>query len=62
MRAWPTRVVINPAGEVLGKVTGEGKYDLFDQTISKLLSDHKAILDPQLYHFNWNVNVSMHHF
>ncbi|MES9850658.1 MAG: thioredoxin-like domain-containing protein [Candidatus Thiodiazotropha sp. L084R] len=46
MRAWPTRVVINPAGEVLGKVTGEGKYDLFDQTINKLLTDHKAILNP----------------
>ncbi|MCU7905990.1 MAG: redoxin domain-containing protein [Candidatus Thiodiazotropha sp. (ex Epidulcina cf. delphinae)] len=46
MRAWPTRVLIDPAGSVLGRVTGEGKYDLFDQTISQLLEDHAAILDP----------------
>ncbi|MCU7876687.1 MAG: redoxin domain-containing protein [Candidatus Thiodiazotropha sp. (ex Lucinoma borealis)] len=46
MRAWPTRVIIDPAGDVLGRVTGEGKYDLFDQTISELLEEHHAILDP----------------
>ncbi|MCU7916809.1 MAG: redoxin domain-containing protein [Candidatus Thiodiazotropha sp. (ex Epidulcina cf. delphinae)] len=46
MRAWPTRVLIDPAGSVLGRVTGEGKYDLFDQTISQLLEEHQAILDP----------------
>ncbi|MCU7845955.1 MAG: redoxin domain-containing protein [Candidatus Thiodiazotropha sp. (ex Monitilora ramsayi)] len=46
MRAWPTRVIIDPAGEVLGKVTGEGRYDLFDQKIAELLETHKAILNP----------------
>lgn len=45
MRAWPTRVLIDPAGTVLGRVTGEGRYDLFDATISKLLEDHAATLD-----------------
>ncbi len=46
MRAWPTRVIIDPAGTVLGRVTGEGRYDLFDQTIGQLLEEHAAILDP----------------
>lgn len=46
MRAWPTRVIIDPAGEVLGKVTGEGRYDLFDEKIAELLEKHKAILNP----------------
>ncbi|MBL3601816.1 MAG: redoxin domain-containing protein [gamma proteobacterium endosymbiont of Lamellibrachia anaximandri] len=45
MRAWPTRVVIDPAGNVLGKYSGEGRYDLFDETISQLLREHKSILD-----------------
>lgn len=45
MRAWPTRVVIGPDGTVLGRVTGEGRYDLFDQTIAELLDKHGDILD-----------------
>ncbi|MEN8166770.1 MAG: thioredoxin-like domain-containing protein [Pseudomonadota bacterium] len=46
MRAWPTRVLIDPAGTVLGRVTGEGRYDLFEEAVSQLLEDHAAILDP----------------
>ncbi|MEG7521993.1 MAG: redoxin domain-containing protein [Chromatiales bacterium] len=45
MRAWPTRVLIDPTGTVLGNIIGEGKYDLFDETISQLLKEHKPILD-----------------
>ena len=45
MRAWPTRVLIDPAGTVLGRVTGEGRYELFDETIGQLLEEHAAILD-----------------
>lgn len=37
MRAWPTQFVITPQGKVLGKVVGEGNYDVFLQVIDKLL-------------------------
>ncbi|MEW8505364.1 MAG: thioredoxin-like domain-containing protein [Candidatus Thiodiazotropha sp.] len=46
MRAWPTRVFIDPAGEVLGRVTGEGRYAQIDNKISELLEQHKSILNP----------------
>ncbi len=36
-RAWPTLVVIDPAGGVLGKVSGEGHYDLLDKAVEDLL-------------------------
>ncbi|MEW8525768.1 MAG: thioredoxin-like domain-containing protein [Candidatus Thiodiazotropha endolucinida] len=45
MRAWPTRVFIDPAGEVLGRVTGEGKYLPIDNKITELLEQHKSILN-----------------
>ncbi|MCU7944700.1 MAG: redoxin domain-containing protein, partial [Candidatus Thiodiazotropha sp. (ex Cardiolucina cf. quadrata)] len=45
MRAWPTRVFIDPAGEVLGRVTGEGKYQPIDNKITELLEQHKSILN-----------------
>ncbi|MCG8072661.1 MAG: thioredoxin-like domain-containing protein [Candidatus Thiodiazotropha taylori] len=45
MRAWPTRVLIDPKGEVLGKVVGEGRYDQIDNKISELLVQHKAVLN-----------------
>ncbi len=45
MRAWPTRVVIDPTGKALGKLTGEGHYELFDDIIAKLLEEHKAIIN-----------------
>ncbi|MCG8487731.1 MAG: redoxin domain-containing protein [Chromatiales bacterium] len=46
MRAWPTRVVIDPEGTVLGKVVGEGRYDQIDKKISELLDQHNEVLDP----------------
>jgi thiol-disulfide isomerase/thioredoxin len=47
MRAWPTRVLIDPAGEVLGRVTGEGRYALFEQTIAQLLDEHQVSIAPK---------------
>ncbi|MDJ0958225.1 MAG: thioredoxin-like domain-containing protein [Arenicellales bacterium] len=44
MRAWPTQVVIDPAGEVLGKVEGEGNYDVLDQVIDRLLDKHSEVI------------------
>ncbi|MEW8028472.1 MAG: thioredoxin-like domain-containing protein [Candidatus Thiodiazotropha sp.] len=45
MRAWPTRVFIDPAGDVLGRVTGEGRYRQIDNKIAELLEQHKSILN-----------------
>ncbi len=36
VRAWPTQVLIDPAGYVVGMVTGEGNYDLIDKVVGKL--------------------------
>ena len=42
VRAWPTRVLIDPEGYVVGGVSGEGQYDTFDHIISELIIDHRA--------------------
>src|ERR1700752_136036 len=39
VRAWPTQVLIDPAGYVVGGVSGEGNYDVIDQTIAKLVEE-----------------------
>jgi DNA-binding beta-propeller fold protein YncE len=36
VRAWPTQVLIDPAGYVVGTVSGEGNYDVIDNAISQL--------------------------
>jgi len=46
MRAWPTQVLIDPKGVPLGKVTGEGNYELLDSVIGDLLQEFKPELDP----------------
>lgn len=40
MRAWPTQFVITPNGQVLGKVTGEGNYEVFEQVIDLMLEQY----------------------
>ncbi|MBY0459755.1 MAG: redoxin domain-containing protein, partial [Gemmataceae bacterium] len=39
--AWPTLVVIDPEGNLVGYTTGEGNYDLLDVVVSKLIDEHK---------------------
>jgi len=46
MRAWPTQIMIDPEGHVLGGVTGENHYDLFDKLISEQIEKHQNIMDP----------------
>jgi DNA-binding beta-propeller fold protein YncE len=36
VRAWPTQVLIDPLGYVVGSVSGEGNYDVIDHTIAQL--------------------------
>jgi thiol-disulfide isomerase/thioredoxin/DNA-binding beta-propeller fold protein YncE len=39
VRAWPTLVLIDPAGYVVGRASGEGHYDLLDKAIGELVDD-----------------------
>jgi thiol-disulfide isomerase/thioredoxin len=41
-RSWPTLVLIDPQGYVLGGISGEGHYDKLDHIISQLIIDHRA--------------------
>jgi thiol-disulfide isomerase/thioredoxin len=41
VRAWPTQVLIDPAGYVVGAESGEGKYEIIDQAIAKVADDFR---------------------
>ena len=41
VRAWPTQVLIDPAGYVLGSVSGEGNYDVIDRAVSKAVEEFR---------------------
>ncbi|MBX3279877.1 MAG: redoxin domain-containing protein [Acidobacteria bacterium] len=41
-RAWPTLVLINPRGKIVGAHSGEGIYDLFDRIIGDMTTYFRA--------------------
>jgi len=41
VRAWPTQVLIDPAGYIVGGVSGEGNYEIIDQTIAKVAEEFR---------------------
>ena len=41
VRAWPTQVLIDPAGYVIGGVSGEGNYEIIDQAIAKTVEEFR---------------------
>ena len=41
VRAWPTQVLIDPAGYIIGGVSGEGNYDVIDQAIAKTIEEFR---------------------
>lgn len=41
VRAWPTQVLIDPAGYLIGGVSGEGNYDVLDQAIAKTVDEFR---------------------
>ena len=41
VRAWPTQILIDPAGYVIGSVSGEGNYDRIDRVIGKTVEDFR---------------------
>ncbi len=43
--AWPTVVLIDPNGYIVGSHSGEGIYDIFDYNIENLIKKHKNELD-----------------
>jgi thiol-disulfide isomerase/thioredoxin len=42
VRAWPTLMLIDPAGKIIGYVSGEGIYEPFDKLISKVIEQFDA--------------------
>lgn len=41
-RAWPTLVLIDPEGFIVGSETGEGHYEVLDKIIGQLISDYRS--------------------
>jgi DNA-binding beta-propeller fold protein YncE len=41
VRAWPTQVLIDPAGYVVGAASGEGNYDVIDQAVGKIVDEFR---------------------
>jgi thiol-disulfide isomerase/thioredoxin len=42
MRSWPTLVLIDPEGQYVGYLTGEGNREVLDQIIGQMIAFHKA--------------------
>ncbi len=42
VRAWPTLVLIDPEGYIVGGVSGEGHYAALDRVIGELVTEHRA--------------------
>ncbi|MBA3241688.1 MAG: redoxin domain-containing protein, partial [Acidobacteria bacterium] len=49
VRAWPTQVLIDPAGYVVGQVSGEGNYEVIDKAVGELAAEarRRGTLDEQ---------------
>ncbi|MDF5706085.1 MAG: thioredoxin-like domain-containing protein [Nostoc sp. S4] len=41
VRAWPTLMIIDPEGYVIGSVSGEGNCDALEELIEKLIQQHR---------------------
>src|SRR5918994_1170512 len=41
VRAWPTQVLIDPAGYIIGGVSGEGNYEVIDQAIAETVAEFR---------------------
>jgi len=39
--AWPTLVLIDPEGNLVGYTSGEGNYDLLDAVVGKIVDEHR---------------------
>jgi thiol-disulfide isomerase/thioredoxin len=41
VNAWPTQVLIDPAGYIIGSLSGEGNYEAFDKAISHTITEFR---------------------
>jgi DNA-binding beta-propeller fold protein YncE len=41
VRAWPTRVLVDPAGYIVGRIEGEGSYSQLDDAIQKTINEFR---------------------
>lgn len=41
-KAWPTLVLIDPVGNVVGRDTGEGHYEVLDKIIGDVISEYRS--------------------
>lgn len=41
-RAWPTLVLIDPEGYVVGSASGEGHYEILDKLIGQLIAEYRS--------------------
>ena len=41
VNAWPTRYLIDPAGYIIGRLSGEGSYDVLDNAIGDTIAEFK---------------------
>lgn len=41
IEAWPTMVLIDPEGNYLGEISGEGNYEVLDKVVERLIAEHK---------------------
>lgn len=57
---WPTLTVIDPAGNVVGQVSGEGQYDLLNKVIGSLVNEFsaKGLINPKPLWFS-SIRVEM---
>jgi len=41
INSWPSMVVIDPEGKLVGQLSGEGNYDVLDRAIAKMITIHR---------------------
>ncbi|HEV7860975.1 MAG TPA: thioredoxin-like domain-containing protein [Pyrinomonadaceae bacterium] len=41
VRAWPTQILIDPAGYVVGSASGEGNYEMIDKAVAQLVGEFR---------------------
>lgn len=41
VKSWPTRVLIDPAGNIIGRAEGEGNYEQFDRVIGRIAAEYR---------------------
>ncbi|HPN38446.1 MAG TPA: thioredoxin-like domain-containing protein, partial [Melioribacteraceae bacterium] len=62
VNAWPTLVLIDPNGYIVGSHSGEGIYDIFDYNIDNLIKKHKDDINLAIFNFPLEKNKEKQSF